>query len=98
MQPSHRYYKLSTSLKEAVRLFSFLFTQFEIYSYYSLFIKLMKQNVESKAKRLGFSNMYANLYDDKLNVGSLLGAQLIWTLIYAPIAWYIEKIIPGKYK
>jgi ATP-binding cassette subfamily A (ABC1) protein 3 len=26
-----------------------------------------------------------------------MGMMILWTLIYIPIAWYIERIFPGEY-
>ncbi len=46
---------------------------------------------------LNYSNLYTNLYGNGINVGGILAVQLAWTLIYIPIAWYIERIFPGDY-
>ncbi len=52
---------------------------------------------ERSGKSLSFSNMYSNLYGDSLNLGGIMGMMILWTLIYIPIAWYIERIFPGEY-
>jgi hypothetical protein len=49
-----------------------------------------------KGKTLSFSNLYTNLYGDSLNLGGIMGMMILWTLIYIPIAWYIERIFPGN--
>jgi ATP-binding cassette, subfamily A (ABC1), member 1 len=41
--------------------------------------------------------LYNNLFDDKLNVGAILSVQLVWSIIYLPITWYLEKILPGHF-
>lgn len=46
---------------------------------------------------LSYSNLYTNLYGNGLNVGGICALQLTWTLVYIPIAWYIERIFPGDY-
>jgi hypothetical protein len=48
-------------------------------------------------KPFGYSNLYSNLFDDGLNVGGVLACMISWTIIYLPIAWYIERIFPGDY-
>ena len=50
-----------------------------------------------KGKSLSFSTLYSNLFNDSLNLGGIMGMQILWTLIYVPIAWYIERIFPGEY-
>jgi hypothetical protein len=41
--------------------------------------------------------MYTNLYDDPLNIGAIFSMMILWTVIYIPLAWYIERIFPGEY-
>ncbi len=41
--------------------------------------------------------MYSSLYDDPLNVGAIFSLMILWTIIYIPLAWYIERIFPGEY-
>ena len=50
-----------------------------------------------KGKTLNYNNLYTNLYGDPLNLGGIMGMMILWTLIYIPIAWYIERIFPGEY-
>nr|QUF59430.1 ATP-binding cassette transporter Abca3-like2 [Brachionus angularis] len=52
---------------------------------------------ERSSKPLSYLNMYTNLYDDPLNLGAIMAAMIVWTLIYIPITWYIERIFPGEY-
>ena len=51
---------------------------------------------ERSGQSLSYSNMYTNLYDQTLNLGGIMGMMILWTLIYIPIAWYIERIFPGE--
>ena len=37
------------------------------------------------------------MFDDTLNLGSVLGAMIVASFLYLPIAWYIERILPGDY-
>lgn len=41
--------------------------------------------------------MYTNFFEDPVNVGGILACQLSWTIIYFPLIWYIERILPGEY-
>lgn len=41
--------------------------------------------------------MYTSLYDDPLNLGAIFSMMILWTIIYIPLAWYIERIFPGEY-
>ena len=59
-------------------------------------IKVMLQFERSK-KELSYSNMYTNLFNDPVTVGGMLLMMMAWTVIYLPIAWYIERIFPGEY-
>jgi hypothetical protein len=52
---------------------------------------------ERSNKRLGYLELYNNLFDDTQNLGAILGAMFGFTLLYIPIAWYIERILPGEY-
>ncbi len=46
---------------------------------------------------MGFNEFYQNLFDDPLNLGSIISAMIIWSIIYLPITWYLEKVYPGDY-
>jgi hypothetical protein len=38
-----------------------------------------------------------NLYDDKFNLAVLLTVMLVYSVAYLPLAWYIDKIMPGEF-
>lgn len=50
---------------------------------------------ERGARMLTYASLYKNLFNDPVNVGGILAMMLTWTIIYIPIAWYIERIFPG---
>ncbi|CAF0703608.1 unnamed protein product [Brachionus calyciflorus] len=52
---------------------------------------------ERSGKSLSYSNLYTNIFDDSLNLGAVLAAMIGWTLVYIPITWYIERILPGEF-
>lgn len=53
---------------------------------------------ERSQRTLNMNNLHSNLFGDQLNVGSVLLAMLCWTvLLYIPLIWYFEKIMPGKF-
>jgi ATP-binding cassette subfamily A (ABC1) protein 3 len=65
---------------------------------FAFFLKLFFWLIfKSKAKTFAYSNLYTNIFDDKLNIGGVLASMIGWTIIYIPIAWYIERIFPGEY-
>jgi hypothetical protein len=41
--------------------------------------------------------MSVNLYDDGLNLAALLAVMLAYSVAYLPLAWYIDKIMPGEF-
>lgn len=41
--------------------------------------------------------MYTNLYDDPLVLGATLASMIVWSFLYLPLAWYIERVLPGEY-
>lgn len=49
------------------------------------------------ARTLGLNELYVSLFDDPLNMGSVLTSMFVWTIIYLPLTWYMEKIFPGDY-
>jgi len=42
-------------------------------------------------------NLFENLFDDPLNLGTILILMLVWSFLYLPLTWYIEKIMPGQF-
>jgi len=53
---------------------------------------------ERSEKSLILSNLSQNLFDDPLNVASVLLAAVCWSfLFYIPLIWYFEKVMPGKF-
>jgi len=53
---------------------------------------------ERSERSLGLDNLHANMFGDELNVGSVLIAMLCWTfLLYLPLIWYLEKVLPSKF-
>ena len=42
-------------------------------------------------------NLFENLFDDPLNLGTILILMLVWSFVYLPLTWYIEKIMPGQF-
>jgi hypothetical protein len=38
-----------------------------------------------------------NLFNDSVNVGGLLMFMIFWTIIYIPLIWYFEKIMPKQF-
>ena len=48
-------------------------------------------------KSLDYSSLYTNLFGDGLNLGGVLACMLAYSILYIPIAWYIERIFPGEY-
>lgn len=48
-------------------------------------------------KLLTYPSLYRNLFDDPLTLGGVLLAMLVWTILYLPLIWYLEKVIPGKF-
>ena len=53
---------------------------------------------ERSERSLGLENLHANMFGDELNVGSVLIAMLCWTfLLYLPLIWYLEKVLPSKF-
>nr|UOU03317.1 ATP-binding cassette subfamily A3-like 4 [Brachionus rubens] len=62
----------------------------------SFAVQVMLQ-YERSGRKLGFSKLFVNLYDDELNLGSLLISMLMWSLVYLGLSWYIERILPGEF-
>jgi ATP-binding cassette subfamily A (ABC1) protein 3 len=52
---------------------------------------------ERSSVSLTFGQLYNSIFSDTLTVGGVLTAQILWTLFYIPVAWYIERIFPGEY-
>jgi ATP-binding cassette subfamily A (ABC1) protein 3 len=52
---------------------------------------------ERSGKEFGYSSLYTNIFGDALNLGGILACMLAYSIIYIPIAWYIERIFPGEY-
>nr|APD26552.1 ATP-binding cassette transporter subfamily A member 3-like X2 protein [Brachionus koreanus] len=52
---------------------------------------------ERSGKEFSYLNLYENLFDDSLNLGAILASMIGWTLLYIPVTWYIERILPGEY-
>ncbi len=52
---------------------------------------------ERSSKTLNSAQTYESLYGDPVRVGYVLLTQFLWTLVYIPITWYVEKIFPGEY-
>ena len=52
---------------------------------------------ERSSKSLNYTQLYQNLYGDPMTIGGILLAQILWTLFYIPVTWYIERILPGEY-
>ena len=46
---------------------------------------------------LGYQQLYSNVFNDTENLGAILASMFGATLLYIPIAWYIERILPGEY-
>lgn len=84
-------------------LFAFqIIFQYERSGMKSLFYCIMTWKVKFnlvifKGESLGFPQLYKNLYNDPLNLGVILLIMIIWTVVYIPVTWYIERIFPGDY-
>ncbi|RNA24891.1 ATP-binding cassette sub-family A member 3-like, partial [Brachionus plicatilis] len=52
---------------------------------------------ERSGEDFSYLNLYENLFDDTLNLGAVLASMIGWTLLYIPVTWYIERILPGEY-
>jgi ATP-binding cassette subfamily A (ABC1) protein 3 len=52
---------------------------------------------ERSLKTLDYSTLYTNIFNDTENLGAILAAMFGYTLLYIPIAWYVERISPGEY-
>lgn len=52
---------------------------------------------ERSGRELSFGQMYTNLFNDPLNLGSILIAMNVWCVFYFALIWYLEKILPGQY-
>ena len=52
---------------------------------------------ERSGKAFAYSSLYTNIFGDALNLGGILACMLAYSIIYIPIAWYIERIFPGEY-
>ena len=37
------------------------------------------------------------MFDDSLNLGAVLGSMIAASFLYLPLAWYVERILPGDY-
>ncbi len=52
---------------------------------------------ERSSKVLSITQLYINIFNDTENLGAILAAMFGYTLLYIPIAWYVERISPGEY-
>ena len=52
---------------------------------------------ERSSKTLDYEQIYTNIFDDPLNLGSIMAAMIGWSIIYIAIHWYLEKILPGEF-
>ena len=52
---------------------------------------------ERSGKVLDTAQLYHNLFNDSENLGGILACMFAYTLLYIPIAWYIERVMPGEY-
>lgn len=62
-----------------------------------LFIMQTVFQFERSGVNLSMSKLYVNIFNDPVTVGGLLALMIFWTIVYVPIAWYIERIFPGEY-
>lgn len=52
---------------------------------------------ERSSKHFDITNLFTNLYGDALNLGLIWVFMLFWSLVYMPLIWYFEKILPGQF-
>ncbi len=51
---------------------------------------------ERSGPNLNLSNIFTNIFDDSLNLGTILIMMLLYSAFYLPLTWYIDKILPGQ--
>nr|QUF59429.1 ATP-binding cassette transporter Abca3-like1 [Brachionus angularis] len=52
---------------------------------------------ERSTRVFNIAQLYENLYSDPLNLGSIMATMLLWSVLYFPLTWYFENILPGDY-
>ena len=52
---------------------------------------------ERSNRQLTMHNLYTNVFNDPLNLGSTIISMLIWSFVYIFFSWYLENILPGQY-
>jgi ATP-binding cassette subfamily A (ABC1) protein 3 len=52
---------------------------------------------ERSSRTLSYAQLYQSMFGDYFTLGGVLLAQMLWTLFYIPLTWYIERIFPGEY-
>ena len=50
-----------------------------------------------KDKNLTFDQLFVNIFNDPVNLGTILLFMLFWSFIYIPIIWYFEKVMPKQF-
>lgn len=51
---------------------------------------------ERSGPNLDLSKLFTNIFDDPLNLGTILIMMLLYSTFYLPLTWYIDKILPGQ--
>ena len=52
---------------------------------------------ERSSKNFNIAQLFENLYDDPLKLGAILISMLAWSILYFPVTWYLENILPGDF-
>nr|UOU03314.1 ATP-binding cassette subfamily A3-like 1 [Brachionus rubens] len=52
---------------------------------------------ERSSRAFNIPQLFDNIYDDPLRLGAILICMLSWSIIYFPLTWYLENILPGDF-
>ncbi len=52
---------------------------------------------ERSGRDLNFESLFINIFNDPLNLGSIMICMNLWSVFYIIMTWYFEKILPSEY-
>ncbi|CAF0854082.1 unnamed protein product [Brachionus calyciflorus] len=52
---------------------------------------------ERSSETFNIAQLFDNIYGDPLKLGAILIAMLAWSILYLPLTWYLENILPGDF-